>query len=122
MKHFRDGKLDVSGQRLVPIDQYDKNLRKLVNRLEATGAKLIWASTTPVPEGADGRKPSDPPAYNAVAEKIMKERGIAMNDLYSFALPRLSEMQHPRNVHFTEPGSRMLAEQVARSILKALGQ
>jgi len=122
MKHFRDGKLDVSGKPLVPIDQYDKNLRKLVNRLEAAGAKLVWASTTPVPEGADGRKPSDPPAYNAVAEKIMKERGIAINDLYSFALPRLSEMQHPRNVHFTEAGSRLLAEQVARSILKALGQ
>ena len=32
----------------VPIDDYDRNLRQLVKKLQATGAKLIWASTTPV--------------------------------------------------------------------------
>ena len=29
-------------------EQYEKNLRELVKRLKATGAKLVWASTTPI--------------------------------------------------------------------------
>jgi hypothetical protein len=44
-----------------------------------------------------------------------------MDDLYTFALPRLNEIQIPTNVHFTLEGSAVLAEQVAASIEKALG-
>ena len=43
----------------VPIDEYEKNLRKLVSRLKKTKAKLIWRSTTPVPEGCKGRVVGD---------------------------------------------------------------
>ncbi|MHC4983162.1 MAG: hypothetical protein ACYTF6_08350, partial [Planctomycetota bacterium] len=122
MKRLRGGKLDISGKQLVPVEQYEKNLRRLLERLKATGATLIWASTTPVPQGAAGRKPSDPPAYNAVAKRIMEESGVAINDLHAFSLPRLEEMQLPRNVHFKPEGSRLLAEQVAKSVLEALGR
>jgi len=122
LKRLRGGQMDASGQPQVPIDQYEQNLRTLVKRLKATGAKLIWASTTPVPEGAAGRKPADAPAYNEVARKIMDENGIAINDLYALCLPRLKEIQLPHNVHFNPKGGDVQAEQVARSILKALGQ
>jgi hypothetical protein len=43
-----------------------------------------------------------------------------INDLYSFSLLRLGEIQRPQNVHLTEAGSQLLAQQVANSILKAL--
>jgi acyl-CoA thioesterase-1 len=52
----------------------------------------------------------------------MNKHGVIINDLYSFALPRLDEIQRPKNVHFTEAGSELLAEQVAKSILKALNK
>jgi hypothetical protein len=52
----------------------------------------------------------------------MKKHGVAIDDLYSFALPRLAEIQRPHNVHFTDAGSKLLAEQVAASILKALDE
>ncbi|MBI3466840.1 MAG: exo-alpha-sialidase [Planctomycetes bacterium] len=39
-----------------------------------------------------------------------------------FALGRLEKIQRPANVHFTESGSEVLAEQVAASILAALGK
>ena len=104
-----------NGRHQVPIDQYEKNLEDLVQRLEATGAKLIWASTTPVPDGADWRVKGDEVKFNAVAEDIMKAHGIEIDDLYSFALACLAEI-----VHFTPEGSRVLAEQVAASILGAL--
>lgn len=123
--HFNFGLHDLrysGGQFQVPPEEYEQNLRELVRRLKFTGAKLVWASTTPVPEGAGGRRPGDAEAYNAVAEKIMKENGIPSNDLYSLASSRLEELQQPRNVHFKNNGYRVLAERVAASILAALGE
>ncbi len=34
------------GERWVPVDVYEKNLDELAARLEKTGAKLIWCTTT----------------------------------------------------------------------------
>jgi len=110
------------GKQQVPIDQYEANLEKLVLRLKKTGAKLIWCSTTPVPEGAKGRVVGDSAKYNAVAKKVMAKHGVAIDDLYAFAMPRLKEIQLPANVHFKREGSQALAGQVAASILKALGK
>ena len=110
------------GHQQVPIEQYAKNLEELVKRLKKTGAKLIWASTTPVPEGATGRVKGDEVRYNAAARKIMEKYGVAIDDLYAAALPRLAEIQRPKNVHFTPQGSEFLAKHVAESILEALGQ
>ncbi len=36
----------VNGKISVPLPEYKANLETLVNRLEKTGARLIWASTT----------------------------------------------------------------------------
>ncbi len=119
---LHDLKLDEQGKQQVPLDQYEKNLRELVKKLKATKAKLIWASTTLVPEGklSPPRKNSDVEAYNALAKKIMEENGVAINDLYAFALPKLDKLQRPVNVHFTTEGSQALAEQVAARIEAAL--
>ncbi len=50
----------------------------------------------------------------------MHQAGIPIDDLYTFALPRLAELQVPEDVHFREVGSEALAEQVADSIRTAL--
>lgn len=104
------------------IDQYRENLGTLVERLKATGAKLIWATTTPVPAGANGRKQGDAAKYNAAAKEIVNQPGITVNDLHAFALPRLREIQRPQDVHFTQEGSERLADQVASAILERLGE
>ena len=119
---LHDLRLDEQGRHQVPIGDYERNLRKLVSRLKATGARLIWASTTPVTRGhlSPPRRTEDVPAYNAVAKKIMDENDIPIDDLYAFALPRLAEIQRPSNVHFTPEGSAQLARQVALSIETAL--
>lgn len=123
--HFNWGLHDIklgTGKHQVPIDEYEKNLRELVKTLKGTGAKLIWASTTPVPEGKlnPPRKNDDVIAYNKVAKKIMDENKVLTNDLYAFALPRLDKIQQKVNVHFTAPGSEALAERVAAAIEVAL--
>lgn len=106
----------------VPPKEYEENLRKLVARLKKTKAKLIWRSTTPVPEGAKGRVVGDSAKYNAIAKRIMDEHKIAIDDQYSFALKRLKEIQRPANVHFSPEGSRELAKQAVNAIDKALAE
>jgi hypothetical protein len=99
--------------------QYRKNLRVITKKLKATGAELIFATTTPYPEEVGGplRAYGDAEKYNKIALKIMKKNKIRINDLYNFVLPQMAELQRPNNVHFTKPGSEKLAEQVVRSCL-----
>jgi hypothetical protein len=101
---------------------YEKQLREIVGKLKKTGAKLIFATTTPVPAGGvrPYRDVEDPARYNAIAVKIMKEHGIGIDDLYAFANPQLKKIQRPVNVHFTPEGSRALARQVVKHIRQAL--
>ena len=105
----------------VPIDEYEANLKKLVARLKKTKVKLIWRSTTPVPEGANGRVVGDSIRYNAVAKKIMDENRIAIDDQYSFSMKR-KELQLPANVHYTKDGSQELAKQAVAAIEAALAK
>jgi len=96
---------DKNSHQQVPPKEYEANLRKLVKRMEKTGAKLIWRSTTPVPEGAKGRVEGDSAKYNEIAAKIMKEHSIPTDDHYSYALKNQKEIQLPANVHFGKKGS-----------------
>lgn len=72
-----------TGKITMPIDEYEKNLRKLVARMKKTGATLIWATVTPIHEDCPGRFKEDAPRYNAVAARIMKENGVLIDDLYA---------------------------------------
>ncbi len=119
---LHDLRMDENGLHQVPVEAYEENLETLVVRLERTGAELIWASTTPVPDTVNGppRTSADVIAYNRVAAAIMLAHGIAINDLYEFALPQLDAIQLPHDVHFTPEGSVVLARQVAASIRAAL--
>lgn len=119
---LHDLKLMDNGQQQVPLLDYERNLDQLVQRLKQTGAQLIWASTTPVPEGklATPRRPEDVPPYNEAARKVMERHDVSINDLHAFALPQLSQIQIPNNVHFTKDGCAVLAQPVAAAILASL--
>jgi acyl-CoA thioesterase-1 len=108
------------GHPQVSAEDYQKNLEGLVARMKKTGAKLIFATTTPVPDGSQARIKGDERKYNEIAVAVMKKHGVAVNDLYAFALPKLAEIQLPANVHFKPEGSKVLAKQVAAEITKAL--
>src|SRR4051812_36599224 len=108
------------GKQVASLETYEANLRLIVGRLKQTGAKLIWASTTPVPGGSSGRVKDDEQKYNTVAAKVMRENDIAIDDLWQIAHANQATLQRPKNVHFTDDGYRELAGSVARSIEKAL--
>jgi acyl-CoA thioesterase-1 len=133
--HFNFGLHDVyhyddAGQRTdadkghcqVIAADYEKNLETIVSRMKKTGAKLIFGLTTPVPDGSPGRVKGEEVTYNDIGRRVMQRHGVAIDDLYSFALPRLADLQLPQNVHFKPEGSKTLGEQVAKSIRQALGE
>lgn len=114
--------VDSAGARQqVPIDQYAQNLEKLVERLKQTQAELIWCATTPVPPGATGRVVGDSKKYNRVAAEIMQRHGIPTDDLFT-AVQENPRGQRKANVHFTPAGSNDLADQVVKTIRKALAK
>ena len=80
-------------KRVSTLEQYRDNLDQLVGRLKATGAKLIWASTTPIPDGAAGRIKGQEIEFNAAAREIMDKHGVAVNDLHTYVWPYLDKYQ-----------------------------
>ena len=120
--HFNWGIHDLKfmpdGQRQVEPEDYEKNLRTLVTTMKLTGAKLIWATTTPIPDGelVPSRRFGQVPEYNAIAKKVMQENGVAIDDLNAAITPRLAELQNPKDVHYKPEGYAFLAKQVAASV------
>lgn len=111
----------VNGKQAVPLAEYEKNLEQLVERLKKTNAKLVFATTTIVPEGETGRFVGDDLKYNAAALKIMQKYGVAIDDLHATTKSFGPELfAGPGNVHFKPAGYEKLAEQVVASIEAAL--
>ncbi len=99
------------------LEQYRENIEAIVVRLKETGATLIFATTTPYPDGVyPCRLPADAVRYNEAALEVMKKHDVAINDLYSASQPHLKEWQLEKNVHFNTVGKQKLAERVAESI------
>ncbi len=100
------------------IKQYKKNMEIIVEKLKYSGARLIFGTTTPYPDDVEGvlRDPGMPLKYNRAAIKIMNRQSIAINDLYNFMLPRMNELQLPKNVHFKPEGYKELAGKVVARI------
>lgn len=124
--HFNFGLHDLKimpgGKRQVEPADYESNLRALVTELRKTGAKLVFATTTPVPEGklATPRNSADVALYNQIALKVMTEHGVAIDDLNAAITPHLAKLQRPHDVHYTAEGSAALGQAVVKSLEKAL--
>jgi acyl-CoA thioesterase-1 len=104
---------------MTDLKTYEKNLQIIVDKLKTTGAKLIFATTTPVPlHSSPLRDPQLPVEYNSVAEKVMNKNHIVIDDLYNFVLPQADKIRKPNNVHYTEEGYKLLGKKVADAISK----
>jgi hypothetical protein len=102
-------------------DEYRRYLPELLAaiRKSAPGAKLIWASTTPVrADKSPGPTNARIAARNQIAKEFFEKQGIPIDDLNTRIAPH-PEL-HKDDVHFNEEGSAILAAQVAESITKLL--
>jgi acyl-CoA thioesterase-1 len=121
--HFNFGLHDAKFQSETTLrstrEEYAANLRTLVTQMKGTGAKLIFATTTPVPLGGNlspTRKFDSIPERNTAAVQVMAECGVTVNDLYATVLPVFTQVGRPNDVHFQPEGYDVLARAVARSI------
>jgi hypothetical protein len=108
------------GKQVSSIKEYQANLRKIIATLQRTGAKLIFATTTPVPSAASGRVQGDEIRFNAAASEVMREIGVEIDDLWSVVNPSLATLQQPHNVHFTAEGYVVLGVGAANRIARDL--
>ncbi|HEX5791111.1 MAG TPA: SGNH/GDSL hydrolase family protein [Luteolibacter sp.] len=124
--HFNFGLNDIyrgrKGAWHNPVEQYEKDLDKIVTLLKTNGAKIIWANTTPIPDNDPDRQAGDDVIYNAAAEKVMKKHGIPINDLHGVVTrwDGYAEWKKGNDVHFNGAVSAMLARQVVDRILEQL--
>jgi len=130
--HFNAGLHDIkvsrdNGEHQVPLERYERNLSDVVARLARSGARLMWATTTPVIEARHqaakdfDRLTADVDAYNAAALRIMAAAGIPVDDLYAVAAGAgIEELLTADGVHFTEDGYRLLGGVVAERIAELL--
>jgi lysophospholipase L1-like esterase len=130
---WNNGLHDISdqdlGHRRAEIPEYQNNLRAIGKKLLASGARVIFFTTTNVPPHEKHRREADVVVYNAAARVVMRELGIPVYDLGG-----LSETFPPQyhagwekqdNVHYHRKGSKRLAHFVAQAIrteLKAAGK
>lgn len=128
--HFNFGACDLligkTGSAEVPREAYADNLRTIISQLRAHSpqARLIFATTTPIPEGTQkGASPlaaKDAAAYAGDALKVTKEQKVRVNDLHAVVAPKIAELQLPGNIHFRAAGWDWLAKSTAGAISAAL--
>jgi acetyl esterase/lipase len=110
----------------IPEGQFIPLSRKLVQALRETnpGAKLIWANTTPVTkQGAPGElDPEVNPIiveHNRLAMQVMREEGVAVDDLYALMSDKLQLARGDR-FHWQPEGREVQAAAVAAAVRQAL--
>ncbi len=128
--HFNFGLWDWYGwqqdTRATP-ESYRQNLEQIVRHLKATGARLVFATTTPPCPKAEHSSQvlvttARAKEFRDVALKVMNANGIAIDDLHGTILPVLATHQKAANdVHFKSSGRDLLAKKVAAAIRDALG-
>ncbi|HEX7262193.1 MAG TPA: SGNH/GDSL hydrolase family protein, partial [Luteolibacter sp.] len=111
----------------IPDGQYEPLMRKYVESLRkhAPDTKFIWASSTPItvkgkPAELDPENNPTMTGRNAAAAKIMRESGIAVNDLYSLVVDKRAQLAAGDRFHWQPGGSELMAKQIVEFITKAL--
>lgn len=113
-----------NGKQVSSIAEYKSNLDTICKYLmdKFPKAKLVFATTTAVPENAKGRYAGDSIKFNKAAREVLvKYPDIVINDLYTFTKPHQEQWaQKPGNVHYNNFGSNEQGKEVARIISENL--
>jgi lysophospholipase L1-like esterase len=106
-------------------EEYRRGFPVLLDLLkkESHGAKLIWATTTPVRQGPHAQEISPRTervrARNKIAAEFVAKENIPVDDLFSL-VEKHAEYFSGDGVHFAGPGVTAEAAQVSASILREL--
>lgn len=129
LKQSYDKKKNSWGPYQVDLQDYKKNLEKEILILKKTGAKLIWCTTTPVPNnnlGQYGRRKGEAAVFNKAAlEIISKYPEIQVNDLHKYITDskEFDNWRKGTDVHFWDKDLQdLVGKAVADAVNKALNK
>ncbi|MFC5649464.1 SGNH/GDSL hydrolase family protein [Paenibacillus solisilvae] len=119
--HWNNGLWDLHHEApmieaLTSLEEYIRNLKRIINELKRTGAKIIFATTTPVPADAIGRSNAEIDRYNEAAIELMIKHGVEVNDLNALVKQDFQGNICEDRLHLSEQGYRKCAVQVMEAI------
>lgn len=134
--HFNSGYWDMTlmpylNEPMISPEEYKCGLRKIIRLSRAAGAKVVFATTTPLPGREVGPDNTGTGVtfsfeqelvsdYNDAAREVMQEENVPINDLYAVCKQHERYYKCEDNLHHTPEGNEVLAQHVADAILKEL--
>lgn len=112
------------GVKGVPLDEYEKNIRAIVEKATAAGAKVVLLTSTPIGENPQYGVNLAANLYNDALRKIATEKKLPIADLSAMFWAELKTKGVAGKNVLTSDGVHMNAEGnkiMARGVLQALG-
>ena len=123
MESFRVMPIHVGGVVATSPARYEANLNQLTDQLKATGAEVVWASTTPIRHSRSNVfEVGSEIEYNAIAAKVMAKHGVQVNDMYTY-VKGLINMDKPAS-HGADPfnfDKKPIHMPIVRAVEQAFG-
>ena len=123
---IHDASVQADGQHQILLDQYRLCLQRFVDKVNALdGAKMIWATTTPLYAVEEGvpmnlwspRPEAEIDAYNSAALEIVNKAGLPVNDLNKVVMDNgFHKCLREDGCHMSEFGNEVLSDAVAAAI------
>ena len=97
-----------------PLNDYIRDMLLLHDQLKVTGARIIFATTTPVLDGCEVVRNEDIDLYNEAIVKRLQERGVEIHDLNAVIRRDASRyIQSEDKLHLTDEGYQVAGQAVA---------
>ena len=100
------------------IDEYVRDMLKILRELKKLTDKVIFATTTPVREGSLNQHIEYIERLNDIIVPFMKNENIVINDLHSLVRPRKDELICDDKIHLNDEGKKVCAAAVAEMVRK----
>lgn len=117
--HFNSGEWDVCNLfgdgTFNSLDEYSRQLGRIADVLLKKGKTVVFATTTPVRDANWHNSNSDIREFNEAALRVLKPKGIIINDLYSVVAEDINgNISEKDNIHLTEKGIKLCARATAK--------
>lgn len=101
-----------------PLGEYITGLKRILQEIRKTNAKIIWATMTPVDRRFVYCRNDEIDRYNQVALEFMQSENIAIDDLNAIIREDVDAYIGEGLLHLSEKGQRTCAEAVVNAVMK----
>lgn len=96
--------------------EYEENLIRIARKLKASGARVIFFTTTEIAVEMTSEVFGRDIIMNDIAKRVLPLEGVEVYDLHALSVEIRDDHPTPSNIHFTDFGSNILANRVVEAI------